>query len=87
MQNSGVVDEAQRVLWAMRVKNVYTWNVLISVYAMNGQGKDALQAFETTIIEDYRPDEVTFLGILCTCSHQGLVEVGRRHFRNMKEKY
>ncbi|PSR89198.1 Pentatricopeptide repeat-containing protein [Actinidia chinensis var. chinensis] len=83
----GVVDEAQRVFGAVRVKNVYTWNVLISGYAMNGQGEAALQAFETMIVENYRPDEVTFLGILCACCHQGLVEVGRRHLRNMKEEY
>lgn len=83
----GVVDEAEKVFGAMRVKNVYTWNVLISGYAMNGLGEAALQAFDMMILENFRPSEVTFLGILCACCHQGLVEVGRRHFISMKEEY
>ncbi|KAI8543268.1 hypothetical protein RHMOL_Rhmol08G0203800 [Rhododendron molle] len=83
----GVVDEAEKVFGAMREKNVYTWNVLISGYAMNGQGEAALQGFDKMILENIRPDEVTFLGILCACSHQGFVDVGRRHFISMKEEY
>lgn len=83
----GVVDEAEKVFGAMREKNVYTWNVLISGYAMNGQGEAALQGFDKMILENIRPDEVTFLGILCACSHQGFINVGRRHFISMKEEY
>ncbi|CAL5444942.1 unnamed protein product [Camellia sinensis] len=83
----GVVDEAEKVFGAMRVKNVYTWNVLISGYAMNGQGEAALQAFNRMIMENFRPDEITFLGILCACCHQGLVDIGKRHFISMKEEY
>ncbi|KAA8542505.1 hypothetical protein F0562_023657 [Nyssa sinensis] len=83
----GLVDEAEKVFWAMRVKNVYTWNVLISGYAMNGQGEAALQAFSRMVMENFRPDEVTFLGVLCACCHQGLVKEGRWHFLSMKEEF
>ena len=84
----GVVDEAEKIFKAMRVKNIYTWNVLISGYAMNGRGESALQAFSGMIMmEKFKPDEVTFLGVLCACCHQGLVNEGRMYFTSMKDKF
>lgn len=83
----GVVDGAEKIFKAMRIKNVYTWNVLISGYAMNGRCESALQAFSRMIMEKFKPDEVTFLGVLCACCHQGLVNEGLMHFTNMKEEF
>ncbi|KAF9615344.1 hypothetical protein IFM89_022995 [Coptis chinensis] len=34
-----------------------------------------------------RPNDVTFVGVLCGCSHSGLVEEGRFYFDLMKRKY
>ncbi|XP_038878567.1 pentatricopeptide repeat-containing protein At4g21065-like [Benincasa hispida] len=83
----GAVDEAEKVFEEIREKNVYTWNVLISGYAMNGQGDAALAAFSRMLMENFKPDEVTFLGILCACCHQGLVTEGRRQFMSMKQHF
>lgn len=83
----GVVDKAERIFKVMRVKNVYTWNVFISGFAMNGRGESALHAFSRMVMEKFEPDEVTFLGVLCACCHQGLIDEGRRYFRSMKEEF
>ncbi|KAL4036193.1 hypothetical protein IC575_004920 [Cucumis melo] len=83
----GAVDEVEKVFEEIREKNVYTWNVLISGYAMNGQGDAALQAFSRMLMENFKPDEVTFLGVLCACCHQGLVTEGRRQFMSMKQQF
>ncbi|KAJ8452296.1 hypothetical protein Cgig2_006101 [Carnegiea gigantea] len=83
----GNLDEAYEVFRAMRVKNVCTWNVLISAYAMNGRAEEALTAFYRMIFEDYKPDDVTFLAVLSACFQQGLVDEGRSHFRSMKEEF
>lgn len=83
----GAVDEAEKVFEEIWEKNVHTWNVLISGYAMNGQGDAALQAFSRMLMEDFEPDEVTFLGLLCACCHQGLVTEGRRQFMSMKQQF
>ncbi|XP_055825635.1 pentatricopeptide repeat-containing protein At1g08070, chloroplastic-like [Solanum dulcamara] len=83
----GDIDEAKKVFETMGVKNIYTWNVLISAYAMNGQGEAALQTFDRMIVEDLKPDHVTFLGILCACCHQGFVEEGRRLFSSMIDQF
>uniref|UniRef100_A0A7N0TZW4 DYW domain-containing protein n=1 Tax=Kalanchoe fedtschenkoi TaxID=63787 RepID=A0A7N0TZW4_KALFE len=81
---TGVVSEAEKVFKSLTVKNVYTWNILIWGYAMNGQGEDALRALRRMVFEGYAPDNVTFLGVLSACSHQGLVEEGRSIFKNMQ---
>ncbi|KAH6834441.1 Tetratricopeptide repeat superfamily protein [Perilla frutescens var. hirtella] len=33
------------------------------------------------------PDGITFIGILCACSHMGLVEAGLLHFHSMTDEY
>ncbi|XP_022921403.1 pentatricopeptide repeat-containing protein At2g44880-like [Cucurbita moschata] len=66
-------DEAKKVFEEIGEKNICTWNVLISGYVMNGQGGAALQAFSMMLMEIFKPDEVTFLGVFCACCHQGLV--------------
>ncbi|KAJ4974568.1 hypothetical protein NE237_007742 [Protea cynaroides] len=80
----GVVHEAEKVFEAMRVKNPYTWNVLISGYAMNGEGFAALEVLSKMLMENVKPDGVTFLAVLCACCHQGLTDEGRRYFTSME---
>ncbi|KNA17647.1 hypothetical protein SOVF_078050 [Spinacia oleracea] len=83
----GNVEEGLKLLRAMKVKNVCTWNVLISAYSINGQTEDALMAFYSMIFEDYKPDHVTFLAVLSACFHGGLVGEGRSHFKSMKGEF
>ncbi|CAN4088407.1 unnamed protein product [Withania somnifera] len=83
----GDIDEAKKVFESMGEKNIYTWNVLISAYAMNGQGDAALQTFDRMVVQDFKPDDVTFLGVLCACCHQGFVEEGRRMFSSMINQF
>lgn len=81
---NGVVDEAEKVFSSLAVKNVYSWNILIWGYAMNGQGEDALRALCSMVSDGFKPDSVTFLAVLSACSHQGLVDDGRKIFKNMQ---
>ena len=67
------VATAEKVFEKIGEKNIYTWHVLISGHVMNGQGGAALQAFSMMLMEIFKPDEDTFLGVLCACCHQGLV--------------
>ncbi|XP_039137202.1 LOW QUALITY PROTEIN: pentatricopeptide repeat-containing protein At1g08070, chloroplastic-like [Dioscorea cayenensis subsp. rotundata] len=84
----GVVDKAVEVFRTMSLKNVYTWNALISGFAMNGKGEAALEAFDMMIRgEITKPDDVTLLGVLCACCHQGLVDIGRMLFIDMERKF
>ncbi|XP_043720333.1 pentatricopeptide repeat-containing protein At1g08070, chloroplastic-like [Telopea speciosissima] len=83
----GVTELAVEVFGCLKEQNLCTWNALINGLAMNGHAEKALDMFNKMMIDNgFRPDEVTFVGVLLACSHGGFVEEGRRHFyRTMKE--
>ncbi|CAI0390788.1 unnamed protein product [Linum tenue] len=39
------------------------------------------------LVFEEKPDHVTMIGVLCACSHAGLVEEGRRYFLSMTRDY
>ncbi|KAF2311611.1 hypothetical protein GH714_025252 [Hevea brasiliensis] len=64
-------------------RDVCSWNVLISGYGMHGYGKEALKLFSRMQEEGVEPNHITFTSILSACSHAGLVDEGRKCFRDM----
>lgn len=64
-----------------------TWTAMISGLAINGHGRDALELFTQMEIQNVRPNEVTFIGVLNACSHAALVEDGLNYFHSMTEVY
>lgn len=83
----GRIDYAARFFDRMQVRNLYSWNSMISGYARHGHGEKALKLFGEMKIEGQLPDHVTFVGVLSACSHVGLVEEGYEHFKYMNELY
>ncbi|KAL2341197.1 hypothetical protein Fmac_009137 [Flemingia macrophylla] len=94
----GDVVTARKVFDSMRNKDVTTWTSMIVGYAVHGQAREALQLFsdmnprgekDDWNSQSYamKPNDVTFLGVLMACSHAGLVEEGKSHFRSMSEDY
>ncbi|XP_011620815.1 pentatricopeptide repeat-containing protein At5g56310-like [Amborella trichopoda] len=60
-----------------------TWNVMIGGLAMHGHGLQALAIFRRMREERARLDGITFVGVLCACTHAGLVDEGSRNFHSM----
>ncbi|XP_071701082.1 putative pentatricopeptide repeat-containing protein At5g09950 [Rutidosis leptorrhynchoides] len=83
----GRIDYASRFFTLMPLKNVYTWNSMISGYARHGYGEESLKIFEKMKVEGQNPDHVTFVGVLSACSHMGLVDQGFEHFNSMSKVY
>ncbi|KAJ0432448.1 putative tetratricopeptide-like helical domain superfamily [Helianthus annuus] len=83
----GCVDFAYRVFKRMQTRNLITWNSIVSGFAQNGQGADAIHMFNDMINEGVKPDSISFIGVLFACSHAGLVDEGREYFTLMKNKY
>ncbi|TKY73361.1 putative pentatricopeptide repeat-containing protein [Spatholobus suberectus] len=89
----GDVVAARKVFDSMRNKDVTTWTSMIVGHALHGQAREALQLFSEMNTRrdkgDYVmiPNDVTFIGVLMACSHAGLVEEGKWHFRSMSEVY
>ncbi|KAG0610284.1 hypothetical protein M758_7G053600 [Ceratodon purpureus] len=84
---SGSIEEALRQFNKMVDRDLFTWNVMIGGLADHGLGREALQMFQQMMAHDVRPDGITHVAVLSACSHAGLVEEGRHHFKAMTQEY
>ncbi|XP_021902379.1 pentatricopeptide repeat-containing protein At4g16470-like isoform X1 [Carica papaya] len=79
--------DGQRVFDKSSNRNVVTWTALISGYGQHGKVEEVLESFDRMKIEGFRPNYVTFLAVLCACSHGGLVDEGWEYFSLMTRDY
>ncbi|KAK9136924.1 hypothetical protein Sjap_007518 [Stephania japonica] len=79
----GRMDLGLNVFKGMSEKNVFTWNSVIKGLALAKSGEEAVNWFFRMQEEGVKVDEVTLLGVLCACSHSGLVEIGLNIFYSM----
>ncbi|CAA7043250.1 unnamed protein product [Microthlaspi erraticum] len=88
---SGDVEKARKLFDETLRKDVTTYTSMIVGYALNGQAEESLELFKKMKTRQdsstVTPNDVTFIGVLMACSHGGLVEEGKRHFRSMVEDY
>ncbi|KAL0351687.1 UNVERIFIED_CONTAM: Pentatricopeptide repeat-containing protein, mitochondrial [Sesamum calycinum] len=84
---SGLLEKAGSVFDRMECKDVRSWTAMISGYGLHGQASHAITLFRRMEEEGFAPNEVTFLAMLNSCSHGGLVEEGTNCFRRMVEVY
>ncbi|KAL6055711.1 Chlororespiratory reduction 2 [Balamuthia mandrillaris] len=83
----GELEEACKVFQQMKERDVITWNAMIAVHGLHGQGKAALAALQEMQEQGVQPDAITFINVLNACSHAGLVEEGLACFAAMREKH
>ncbi|KAK8942706.1 Pentatricopeptide repeat-containing protein [Platanthera zijinensis] len=83
----GDLDEAWAIFEEMEEKDLVSWNSMVHGLAVNGHGRRALELFSE--MEDNRivPDGFTFVGLLCACTHIGLIKEARRFFTSMEKEY
>ncbi|KAF3437822.1 hypothetical protein FNV43_RR20578 [Rhamnella rubrinervis] len=67
--------------------NLVSWTSIISGFAMHGMGKQAVEHFKMMEKAGLRPNRVTFLSVLNSCSHGGLIEEGLKFFDKMVGEY
>ncbi|MQL93041.1 hypothetical protein Taro_025679 [Colocasia esculenta] len=84
---SGAIDRAGQVFERTSKTNVWTWSAMILGLAQHGFAHEALKLFSQMKKTAIKPNYVTFLGVLCACSHAGLVEEGYRSFHEMALKH
>lgn len=83
----GDMGTAVRVFEAMPKPDLVSWTAMISGYAQNGQPEEALCYFNMFLKSGFKPDHVTFVGVLCACAHAGLVDKGLELFHSIKNEY
>ncbi|XP_043723600.1 pentatricopeptide repeat-containing protein At5g48910-like [Telopea speciosissima] len=83
----GRLDLAWEVFEKMKYKEVFSWNAMIGGLAIHGRADDAIELILKMQREKFRPDSITFLGVLNACAHAGLVDEGLSYFTSMKQAY
>ncbi|KAK8956847.1 Pentatricopeptide repeat-containing protein [Platanthera zijinensis] len=83
----GCIDKAFKIFSALPHNDVFSWSAIIGGLAVNGQVWKALDLFNMMEEDGVRPNEVTFVGVLCACSHGGLVDLAKQYFYSMRSIY
>ncbi|XP_021730346.1 pentatricopeptide repeat-containing protein At2g37320-like [Chenopodium quinoa] len=81
----GDVEDAFSVFESIHDKDIVSWNSMISGYALHGLAWKAIDLFEEMKRQKMKPDSITFLGVLSSCRHFGLVKQGHMYFDSMVE--
>ncbi|CAK8533472.1 unnamed protein product [Lathyrus sativus] len=82
----GRINAALMVFRNMLKRNVVVWNAMLGGLAMHGMGKVAVDIFPS-MVEEVKPDGVTFMSLLSACSHSGFVEKGWEYFHDLESVY
>ncbi|XVE67128.1 hypothetical protein DITRI_Ditri08aG0135700 [Diplodiscus trichospermus] len=56
------------------------WKTMISALAQHGHGEEAVKTFDDVVKQGVKPNRATFVVVLNTCSHSGLVQEGLKYF-------
>ncbi|XP_038881287.1 pentatricopeptide repeat-containing protein At2g37320 isoform X2 [Benincasa hispida] len=82
----GALNFALYIFEAMEVKDIVSWNSMIAGYAQHGLSLQAIDLYITMRKQkQVEADAITFLGVLSSCRHAGLVEEGKYYFNLMVE--
>ncbi|XP_011628229.1 pentatricopeptide repeat-containing protein At3g12770 [Amborella trichopoda] len=83
----GCITIARELFDGIIGKDVVLWTAMIMGYGMHGHAREALELYREMRHMGMVPNDVTFIGLLCACTHAGLVEEGWRFFESMKRDY
>ena len=67
----GLLQEARKVFTMLLIRDVVSWNSLISAFAENGFHDNVLSSFDMMHSEGIFPDAVTFVYLLQSCCNMG----------------
>lgn len=83
----GCLNYAVSVFRVMVVREVCTWNAMISSLASNGREKEALELFQKMKLGGLQPNSITFVVVLTACARGRFVSEGLELFRSMSRDF
>ncbi|XP_042488537.1 pentatricopeptide repeat-containing protein At4g02750-like [Macadamia integrifolia] len=83
----GFLNDATLVFERMAKRDTVVWNAMIVAQAYHGFAAEAIDLFLPMIQAGFKPDRVTFLGLLTACAHRGLVDKGWEFFKSMEKDW
>ncbi|XP_017984878.1 PREDICTED: pentatricopeptide repeat-containing protein At2g40720 [Theobroma cacao] len=79
----GFLKYADYIFQNMSQKDVVSWNCMLAGYGSHGDCLRALSLFDEMKNCGITPDDVTFLSLISSCNHAGLVDEGQYIFQSM----
>ncbi|XP_050227329.1 pentatricopeptide repeat-containing protein At4g32430, mitochondrial-like [Mercurialis annua] len=85
----GCLTAARRVFEEMQIKDLVSWNAIISGYTQEGvYGLEAISIFIEMVRRGIKLDHVSFTSAISACGHEGNLEVGKQvHGLSIKRGY
>ncbi|XP_073100486.1 pentatricopeptide repeat-containing protein At2g40720 isoform X2 [Elaeis guineensis] len=83
----GCLKYGQSIFDRMHLRNIVAWNTMITGYGHHGYCLKAIGLFEEMKRLRVLPDDATFLSLISSCSHSGLVEEGMAFLQSMSRDY
>ncbi|XP_051121190.1 pentatricopeptide repeat-containing protein At1g06143 [Andrographis paniculata] len=83
----GVLERALVVFFKLPEKNIVCWSSIIDGLAFHGRANEALVMFDKMVSSNIEPNSVVFVSVLTACTHAGMVNEGKRRFRQMTHDY
>ncbi|XP_021723895.1 pentatricopeptide repeat-containing protein At1g08070, chloroplastic-like [Chenopodium quinoa] len=81
----GRIEIAKAVFNGLVKRDLVSWNTIIGGLAMHGHASDALALFHEMKNAGVQPDGVTFVGVLCACTHIGYIDEGLAYFQSLAD--
>lgn len=79
----GAVEDALYIFRNLDGKDSVSWNSMIAGYAQHGLAWQAIDLFEEMKKQSVKTDAITFLAVLSSCRHAGLIREGWLYFNSM----
>ena len=83
----GSMIEAQQAFCASPSRDPMTWNALLTGLSRHGESTITFSMLNRMIEEGIQPDDTSFVTLLTTCSHVGLLDMGQKYFESMSKDY
>ncbi|XP_039039427.1 pentatricopeptide repeat-containing protein At2g41080-like [Hibiscus syriacus] len=74
----GSLEEGERVIKSMPIRNVVAWNTLIAGNAQSGYSESVLALYCMMKMAGSRPDKITFVSVLSSCSELATLGQGQQ---------
>ncbi|KAK7398770.1 hypothetical protein VNO78_09942 [Psophocarpus tetragonolobus] len=81
----GKIHISRQVFDRMNKRDIVSWNTMIIGYGIHGLHIEAFSLFHELQASGLKPDDVTLIAVLSTCTHAGLVTEGKYWFNTMRK--
>lgn len=81
----GSIGQAEKAFRSSSMNTLAAWNAMMMGYAHHGCYQEVFDLFNKMSQLGIEPDEITYLGVLSSCCHGGLVKEARHYLDSMFE--